>query len=246
MTLPSAIVVLALAGADSPRPEALTVTPVLESGHETEWSLARGTWTMDQGVLRQACVDGGSVAILKEPSFTDFVMTVDVNIRPEGHGVRAAALVFRATGAMTYYWVHMDSKNNAIILVRSTPGQTWGEITRRPLRITDDAWHAAQIKCEKDRITLWLDGKEVLTARDSALPAGRVGLGTSQGRVRYRNLKIEGEVERMADPLKDESPLYKVISRGERAGPYQAFPDVCRLKNGDILCVFYAGYGHVA
>ncbi len=30
------------------------------------------------------------------------------------------------------------------------------------------------------------------------------------------------------------------------AGGYEAFPDVCRLKDGRLLCVFYAGYGHVA
>src|SRR5438105_12176617 len=30
------------------------------------------------------------------------------------------------------------------------------------------------------------------------------------------------------------------------AGGYQAFPDVCRLKSGDLFCVFYAGYGHVS
>lgn len=44
-----------------------------------------------------------------------------------------------------------------------------------------------------------------------------------------------------ADP-----PKYTVISRGDAAGPYQAFPDVCRLPNGDLACVFYAGYGHVS
>ena len=38
----------------------------------------------------------------------------------------------------------------------------------------------------------------------------------------------------------------RVISRGEAAGTYQAFPDICRLTNGDLLCVFYAGYGHVS
>jgi sialidase-1 len=38
----------------------------------------------------------------------------------------------------------------------------------------------------------------------------------------------------------------KVISRGEAAGTYQAFTDICRLSNGDLLCVFYAGYGHVS
>lgn len=40
--------------------------------------------------------------------------------------------------------------------------------------------------------------------------------------------------------------FYKVISRGEAAGTYQAFTDICRLKNGDLFCVFYAGYGHVS
>lgn len=30
------------------------------------------------------------------------------------------------------------------------------------------------------------------------------------------------------------------------AGGYQAFPDICRLKNGDLFCVFYAGYTHIS
>lgn len=38
-----------------------------------------------------------------------------------------------------------------------------------------------------------------------------------------------------------------VISRGSAAaGTYQAFPDMCRLANGDIVAVFYAGYQHVS
>ncbi len=43
-----------------------------------------------------------------------------------------------------------------------------------------------------------------------------------------------------------EPPKHVVISRGEAAGPYQAFSDVCRLPSGDLACVFYAGYGHVS
>lgn len=50
----------------------------------------------------------------------------------------------------------------------------------------------------------------------------------------------------MTEPLKNEEPPYKIISRGEAAGSYQAFPDACRMKNGDIIAVFYAGYGHVS
>ncbi len=29
-------------------------------------------------------------------------------------------------------------------------------------------------------------------------------------------------------------------------GGYQAFPDLCRLKNGDLMCIFYAGYTHIS
>jgi hypothetical protein len=30
------------------------------------------------------------------------------------------------------------------------------------------------------------------------------------------------------------------------AGGYQAFPDVCRLQDGRLMCVFYAGYHHIS
>ncbi len=39
---------------------------------------------------------------------------------------------------------------------------------------------------------------------------------------------------------------FRVISKGDLSGSYQAFPDACRLQDGSILCVFYAGYTHVS
>jgi sialidase-1 len=38
---------------------------------------------------------------------------------------------------------------------------------------------------------------------------------------------------------------FKIISKGRAAGEYQAVPDACMLKNGDIVAVFYAGDDHV-
>jgi len=39
---------------------------------------------------------------------------------------------------------------------------------------------------------------------------------------------------------------YVRITDDAGAGGYEAFPDVTRLRNGDLFCVFYAGYGHVS
>jgi hypothetical protein len=37
-----------------------------------------------------------------------------------------------------------------------------------------------------------------------------------------------------------------VVCSGKDAGGYAAFPDVCRLKDGSLMVVFYSGYGHVS
>lgn len=37
-----------------------------------------------------------------------------------------------------------------------------------------------------------------------------------------------------------------VVCADAGAGTYEAFPDVCRLADGRLLCVFYAGYAHVS
>jgi len=42
------------------------------------------------------------------------------------------------------------------------------------------------------------------------------------------------------------SAQHQIVCTGEAAGGYAAFPDICRLPNGDLFCVFYSGYGHVS
>ena len=41
-------------------------------------------------------------------------------------------------------------------------------------------------------------------------------------------------------------PQFVYVCKDAGAGAYEAFPDVCRLSDGRLMAVFYAGYGHVA
>lgn len=50
----------------------------------------------------------------------------------------------------------------------------------------------------------------------------------------------------LARELAAQPARIKTISRGGASGSYQAFPDLCRLANGDLLAVFYAGYTHIS
>ncbi|ACT93134.1 sialidase family protein [Dyadobacter fermentans] len=51
--------------------------------------------------------------------------------------------------------------------------------------------------------------------------------------------------QEVAKPASGHAQKPMLISKGGDAGDYQAFPDACRLKNGDIVAVFYAGDEHV-
>src|SRR5690242_12598656 len=42
------------------------------------------------------------------------------------------------------------------------------------------------------------------------------------------------------------SAQHQIVCSGEAAGGYAAFPDICRLQNGDLFCVFYSGYQHIS
>ncbi|MBN2292176.1 MAG: exo-alpha-sialidase [Pirellulales bacterium] len=43
-----------------------------------------------------------------------------------------------------------------------------------------------------------------------------------------------------------DEPKYGIVCSDAGAGAYEAFPDVCRMRSGELICVFYAGYGHVS
>ena len=46
-------------------------------------------------------------------------------------------------------------------------------------------------------------------------------------------------------PELTEGVDYVCVTHDGGAGAYEAFPDVVRLKDGRLFCVFYDGYGHV-
>jgi len=45
---------------------------------------------------------------------------------------------------------------------------------------------------------------------------------------------------------KEAKPAWRIVCSDAGAGGYEAFPDVCRTDSGELLCVFYAGFGHVS
>lgn len=211
------------------------------------------SWKVENGELRQASPRGRAFAFLPAPAYTDAKLSFQFQVQPLGAGVRAAGAVLRSTDSETFYGVHFDTRNDQVVLYvspwRNLP--TWIVLARKSQALSEGQWYQVEITARAGRLTVALDEKPVLEAEDDRYPAGRLGLYTSEGAASFKEVRVEGTQTKLPHAWKvvktvEENQERFVVCSGEDAGGYAAFPDLCRTANGDLLCVFYSGYGHVS
>lgn len=223
------------------------------------WTPSGGEWALDQSVLRQEAPwysenawEQTAHCFLRQPAFADFTVEFEFRVDPGSSGVGAAQFLFRATDNRTYYLIQFSAAASGVFLVREDPTTHWANIKRAyNVSMPRGKWHTAKVSASGSVLQVFVNGTRVLEATDRALQAGLLGFGSSTTRAQFRNLKVSGETAQLAPPWRNlggkaVAPDYKVLCQDAGAGGYEAFPDVCRCANGDLLCVFYAGYGHVS
>ena len=175
----------------------------------------------------------------------DAALRAEFLVEPAERGVLACGFVVRAVDARTYYYVHFD--RGQAILVRSDQSESWNEIRRvggldKPAGI----WHTGELHAIGDTLKVSLNGKVLYEVKDANLDGGRIGFYANQGRAHVRHVTVAGSKQKAEGEFVVPPPLFGYVCQDAGAGGYEAFPDVCRLSDGRLMSVFYAGYGHVA
>ena len=213
---------------------------------------ATGQWTFPE---KTASIQGDELVLdgreQMSRAFYTPLMWEDVTLRakffvePAERGVLACGFVVRAQDARTYYYVHFDRAQ--AILVRSDQSQSWNEIRRvGGLDKPAGTWHTGELQAAGDTLRVSLNGKVLYEAKNENLHRGRIGFYANQGRAHVKEITITGSAQRAEDEFVVPPPLFTYVCQDAGAGGYEAFPDVCRLSDGRLMAVFYAGYGHVA
>ena len=243
---------------------AICVAYVFEPDTRTErgWLFVDGDWHVTpNGLEQRRRRTHGVFAFRKDEIFGDTVFSARFKVTHRGKsGVGAAGFIFRSVDSNHYYYVHFDTKNHQAILVAADAKKTWIEIARkRGLPFDMGQWHEGRIEAHGSEISVFLDGKLVLKAEDHRYAAGAVGFRIGQARIVIEDIRAEGtrvalkkpwayspRDPRSTWPTRRTEPHQKVICEDAGTGAYEAFPDVCKLANGDLYCVFYAGYAHAS
>jgi BNR repeat protein/3-keto-disaccharide hydrolase len=216
----------------------------LQDGAAEQWVFSDANGKIEKGEL---VLDGRSemtTALYAPLAWDDVTLKAKFLVEPGG-GVLACGFVVRAADAVNTYYVHYD-KGQAI-LCRSDDGKSWIEIKRvSNLDKPAGTWHEGQLQCVGTTIKVSLNGALLYEAQDTTLKTGRIGFYAGQGLVHVKDIVVTGEAKKAEGKLVFPKPMHVAVCKDAGAGGYEAFPDICRLQDGRLLCVFYAGYGHVA
>ncbi len=211
----------------------------------TNWLLPDSSARIEDG---QLVLDGRqkiSRAVYLPNQWGDVVLTAKFLVEPQAEGVLACGFIVRAVDGRSYYYVHFD--RGQAILVRHSQATEWNEIKRLSgLDKPAGQWHEGQLECRGNILRVSLNGKLLYEAQDDTLAAGRIGFYGSQGLVRIKDIRVAGDATTPAEDFTIPPPAFVHVCEDAGAGGYEAFPDICRLSDGRLMCVFYAGYGHVA
>ena len=185
-----------------------------------------------------------SRAFFQPAEWNDVTLRAKFLVEPADRGVLACGFVVRARDAGSYYYVHFD--RGQAILVRSDPSVSWTEIKRvGGLKKPAGEWHEGQLECIGQTLKVSLNGELLFEANDSTLKGGRIGFYANQGLAHVKDMVVTGNA-RVAGEFVIPPKPYIHVCTDAGAGGYEAFPDVCRLSDGRLMTVFYAGYGHVS
>lgn len=195
--------------AQSAAPQVTIRPQISEARGFADWDLdGNGSWAVRGPVLalEKEGVPSGKIrrpaalAILKSDPLTDLTFRLEVrSTAPVELAVRDIQLIVGYQSPSQFYYVHLSAKtdavHNGIFIVNNADRRRIDEPTSTA-RLTDQAWHRVRLErnVATGRIAVFFDdhAEPILTATDTTLGWGRVGLGSFDETGEFRNIEVTG------------------------------------------------------
>ncbi|MDP6446410.1 MAG: exo-alpha-sialidase [Pirellulaceae bacterium] len=182
-------------------------------------------------------------------------LTIAAWVRPENTRHASMTIVSKGYRYRGNYNLRMGTPwDHSKVMFEAGPWRT------HEVPIPFEKWSRVVGVCDGQRVGVFVNGKlvserpfvSILKANETSLAIGRC-IGAPDGGEYFKGVIDEVKVyDRVLPKYKLHGTAGETINRKVRTitsrgewGTYEGFPGVCRLKNGDLLVVFYAGRDHM-
>lgn len=188
----------------------VTIKPQIDEKRGlADWELdGNGTWkvTGQTLVLEKEGVPAGKIrrpaalAILKSDPLTDLTMKLELrSTAPADLAVRDVQLIVGYQSPSQFYYVHLSAKTDAVhngIFIVNNADRKRIDVPNPKAYLTDQAWHRVRLErnAATGSIAVFFDDNPtpILSAADTTLAWGRVGVGSFDEIGEFRNVEVVG------------------------------------------------------
>ncbi len=192
----------------------------------------------------------GNKAIVKEQSFTDFVIEADVTVDAQADmgdkSSSQAGILFRASEASgnvadgyNGYYFCVDAKNSKVTLGK-TRGNQWTELASKKTTVNFGETYHLTVAVSGDKISCYVDynGNNFakIEAKDSDHAAGSVGVRNWLSNASYRNIRVSAYTEPEIEGDTYTNPLLSMCADPDVLyynGTYYLYPTNAGDANDD-------------
>ncbi|WP_068502646.1 pectate lyase family protein [Paenibacillus kribbensis] len=173
----------------------LQVSDNFEQGEAQGWTVDSGNWSVVKGgdgfTYQQSGKSEGR-SVKGDASWTNYSVQADVYI-DDFNGSNRVYVAGRYTDAKNFYAASLyNKKGGALEIRKKVNGSMKTLATNKKYKLDTNTWYRVKLELSGSEIKMYVNDKLELTAKDSSLTAGAVGLVTSKASAQFDNVIVSG------------------------------------------------------
>ncbi|HEX3045044.1 MAG TPA: glycosyl hydrolase family 28 protein, partial [Bacillota bacterium] len=166
-----------------------------ESGNANNWTATTGTWSVvqDSGsyVYYQSSANEGRTSA-GSSSWTNYAVEAKVKV-DNFNGANRAYVCGRYRDGNNFYCASLYNSSGGTLEIRKkVAGSTTNLVTKTNVGLVAGTWYTVKLVLKGSNISVYLNGTQVLTATDSSLTSGAVGLIAYKVVAKYDDVVVSG------------------------------------------------------
>ncbi|MEC0181990.1 pectate lyase [Paenibacillus peoriae] len=166
-----------------------------EQGEAQGWKVDSGNWSVFKGgdgfTYQQSGRSEGR-SVKGDASWTNYSVQADVYI-DDFNGSNRVYVAGRYTDAKNFYAASLYNKKGGTLEIRKKVNGSMKTLaTNKKYKLNTHTWYRVKLELSGSEIKMYVNDKLELTAKDSSLTAGAVGLVTSKASAQFDNVLVSG------------------------------------------------------